>query len=250
MKKPSLFLVLFPTLLFSSGAFAQNREHAGGGRYLKRVESNLRTNIEGAYNFDGKSKMEMLFFGDRNAEVEFFEEPSAGSPVGFRLVRDTTEGSYTIETKRVPNFKEVEERIGAMYPTIGISGPLYEAMTDELSALIREHNARMWDKQNAAKWELFEVETKSVPVSDRFAERLRERMLAEIDGFRAKGRPEGILDGRTVTFRAIEGDEVRMLRVLEPRGNSAAFADFCDSIAEAIETGEFDATSILKALKK
>ena len=250
MKKRGSLWILFPSLFLFSSAFAQSGEHAGGGRYLKRVEPDLRTNVEGAYNFDGKSKLEMLFFGDRNAAVEFFEAPSAGSPAGFRLVRNAADGSYVLEVKRIPNFKEVEQQVGAMYPTIGVSGPLYEAMTAELAALIREHNGKMGNKQQEAKRELFEVETKSVPVSERFAERLHEKTLAEIDGFRAAGRPEGILDGTAVTFRAVEGDEVRTLWVHEPRGDSAAFADFCRSVVEAVEAGDFDEASYLKALKK
>jgi len=258
MKKPKLSLFLLSVLFLATSAAAQSGEHTGGGRFLKRVEYKYRNNHTqtvngkecGMDNLDSKSKMEMLFFGDRNAEAEFFETQAQDHPVGFRLVRNPEDASYVLEVKRIPNYAEVQKKIGETYPTVGVTSALHEVMTDELAALIREHNALMQDKQNAAKWDLYEVETESVPVSDRFAERLYEKMVATIDGFRAKGRPEGILDGTTVTFRTVVDDEVRTLTIHEPRGDSASFADFCRSIVEAVEAGGFDEAAALKALKK
>jgi hypothetical protein len=69
----------------------------GGGQFLKRIEYNLLGN--GLQNLKSKTEVEKLFFGDFNAKLEFFVEPSFEGAYGFRIVRDTLTASHLIELK-------------------------------------------------------------------------------------------------------------------------------------------------------
>jgi hypothetical protein len=118
--------------LFIPFAFSQHGEHVGGGNFLKRVEFN---NWHGSYNLNSKGYVEKLFFGDFNAQVEFFYAPSfvasKKGTSGFRIVGDSRDSSYIIEFKHIPNYEKV----------------------------FRE-------KQNEEMIKFFEVRTLSFPISD------------------------------------------------------------------------------------
>jgi len=114
MKK--ITLVTLVSLCSITFAFAQ-------GGFLKRIENNYEHNItevfdenneviriEGDYNLRSKEGVEKLFFGDFNAKVEYFFEPSFEGALGFRIYRDSMD-RYTLEVKSIANFKEVHSAL-------------------------------------------------------------------------------------------------------------------------------------------
>ncbi|MDR1154570.1 MAG: hypothetical protein LBL04_07645 [Bacteroidales bacterium] len=87
-----IFITGFLWILFIPFAFSQDKEHVDGGHFVKRIEYNLRSRHDRSHNLDSKGKIEKLFFGDFNAEVEFFYLPSEEAAYGeaysgFRIVR-------------------------------------------------------------------------------------------------------------------------------------------------------------------
>jgi hypothetical protein len=156
--------------------------NTGGRRFLKRVEHNFINNAykisngkkilkgkeDGFYNLNSKTDVEKLLFGDFNAKLEFFVEPSFEGAYGFRIVRDSLEISYLLELKRINNFDEVSSQPSKEY----------------------------------------KVDTKYFPVKNEFAEKLYVKVVDAIDNFKDKGRPDRIMDGYTATFRCVVDDEV------------------------------------------
>ncbi|MDR1119414.1 MAG: hypothetical protein LBM08_00675 [Dysgonamonadaceae bacterium] len=94
-----LYFFLIPAVFF------QNGEYVGGASFTKRIEYNLIM-LDEVYNLRSKGDVEKLFFGDFNALVEFFYKPSFSSASGFRLVKDSSDKSCTLEIKYVLNYKE------------------------------------------------------------------------------------------------------------------------------------------------
>lgn len=78
------------------------------GLFLKRIENNYINNITvelpngkegGMYNVQSKRGNERLFFGDFNARVEYFIDPSFRPLIGFRIYRDSLDLCYLFEVK-------------------------------------------------------------------------------------------------------------------------------------------------------
>lgn len=51
------------------------------------------------YNVESKKGIEKRFFGDFNAKVEYFVDPSFRPIVGFRIYRDSSDTAYLLEVK-------------------------------------------------------------------------------------------------------------------------------------------------------
>ena len=83
-----IFILFFLWGVIIPFAFSQNTNILEETRFLKRIENNL---IQGEYNLNGKGDVEKLFFGDFNAFVEFTFQPSFGTALGFRIVRNSLE---------------------------------------------------------------------------------------------------------------------------------------------------------------
>jgi hypothetical protein len=231
MKKTVITSFLW--ILFVPFAFSQNGDHVDGGDFLKRIEYNMYA-MRTAYNFDSKGDIEKLFFGDLNASVEFFYEPSfeasVNGPVGFRVVRDSLDRSYVFEIKYISNYEDVYRKVWDRYRSM--------ANSDEKYKLVKKEQIK-----------LFKVETLSHPISDKFAEKLYKKMVSLIDNFKAKGVPPTIFDGYSVTFRTVVDDEVWSLKIHIPQGNSLKMADICRQIiAYDIETYTFKEAEYIKLL--
>lgn len=85
------------------------------GHFLKRIENNYANRVivelpngktDGIYNLDSKSAMEKRFFGDFNAPVEYFVDPSFRPVTGFRIYPDSSGTSYLLETKTKDRTKD------------------------------------------------------------------------------------------------------------------------------------------------
>lgn len=78
------------------------------GLFQKRIENNYINNVivelpngktGGMYNVQNKKGVEKRFFGDFNAKVEYFVDPSFRPVVGFRIYRDSLDTAYLLEVK-------------------------------------------------------------------------------------------------------------------------------------------------------
>ena len=105
------------SILLGTVAFSQST------RFLKRVENNYSSDLvrlngkpDGYFNLDSKTEVEKLFFGDINAGIEFYVSPSTEANYGFRILKKPSDGSYTLEVKRISNWKEVETELREEFP--------------------------------------------------------------------------------------------------------------------------------------
>lgn len=102
-KVTTIFLI---SIISLSSVFAlPNRPD---GLFQKRIENNYINNVivelpngkeEGMYNVESKKGIEKRFFGDFNAKVEYFVDPSFRPIVGFRIYLDSLDTSYLLEVK-------------------------------------------------------------------------------------------------------------------------------------------------------
>jgi hypothetical protein len=127
-KKIVSVLSLF-CFLIQSGIAQSSFESSEGGRFLKRTEYNFLA--PGLYNLKSKTGVEKLFFGDFNAKLEFFVEPSFEGAYGFRIVRDSTDTSYLLEIRRINNFDEVSAQLSKEYPVIGFPAKEMSSISEE-----------------------------------------------------------------------------------------------------------------------
>ncbi|MDR1171162.1 MAG: hypothetical protein LBL24_01775 [Bacteroidales bacterium] len=218
-------------------AHSQNVDHIAGdnsmgGHFVKRIEYNIRSWHDRSHNLDSKGKIEKLFFGDFNAEVEFFYLPSEEAAYGeayscFRIVRGASYTSYAFEVKYISNYREAQKKAEEKYPTKGYN-------------LTTEHNKAALSKQNEEALKLYKIEKRIFPVSSQFAEKLYGKMVSFIDNFKAKGVPPIIFDGYSVIFRTVVDDEVWSLDVHEPQGNALKMADLCRQIITDAKANTFE----------
>lgn len=100
MKMYCILSVLVPILLFSQ----ENR--STGGNFIKRMEFNVLSirydstgKIVKKWNLEGKSKDEILLFGENNGYVEFYTLPSFEGIYGFRVIK--IENRYVMEIRQI-----------------------------------------------------------------------------------------------------------------------------------------------------
>jgi hypothetical protein len=205
----------------TSFVFSQDGVHAREGRFLKRIEHNKYMS---QYNLAGKEDFEKRFFGDFNARVEFFCNPSREYS-GFRIVRKGS--SYILEVKYVSNFKELEK--------------MFE---DKLKAAWTNHNFDEARKIGEEKERLYKVATRSVPISNHFADKLYDRMVSFIGNFEATevDHPDIVpvmRDGDPVTFRTVVKAELWSLYIPCPQGDALKMAHLCREIITDVRADKF-----------
>ena len=235
--------------LFIPFAFSQDGVHAREGRFLKRIENNMYL---GNYNLDGKWNVEKLFFGDFNAWLEFFYDPSQEGASGFRIVKKGA--SYILEVKYISNYEEASEEATEKHPPIGVSDPT--SITDVIRNQIMEHNRNAFAKQYEEMVKLYKVETRSYSISNQFAEKLYQKMFFCIDNFEAKKvYPPDLVPvtrgGYTVTFRTVVDDAMLWsLMILNPHGNDVhKMADLCRQIISDAQANQLDEQKYITILE-
>jgi hypothetical protein len=229
-----------------AGLAQKNLESPDGRPFLKRIEYNSIS--FGLPNVNSKTDIEKLFFGDYNAMVEFFVEPSFENPYGFRVVRDSL-NNYIIENKRVSNWDTVRSQLSKEFPSIGINAYQIHLMTKEERDKIGDHNREMFAKQRKESLSRYEVTNQSVCVSNLFAAKLHETVVAAIDNFVGKEEPAVIMDGYEVTFRCVVGMEVWTLIVHLPKDEILQLTDICKQLIDDIQSGNVDESKILQTMK-
>jgi len=243
MKVILSFFFFFELLVLS--AFSQSGDHIKGGEFSKNIEYNLLRLGDG-YNFNSKGDVEKLLFGNFNAHVEFFYEPSFEGASGFRIVRDKLKKSYFLEIKYVSNFEEAKFKASKKYPMRSVSS--FDAPKDTVDK-IRKQNQENIEKYFVEMKKLFKIESRTFSISNQFAEKMHKTMVTIIDTFKARGVPPTIFDGYSVTFRNVVGDEVWSLRIHIPTGKALKFADFCRKIIDdTLTTGKLDESNYIKSL--
>jgi hypothetical protein len=238
-----IFLILLLCYLGAQSIMSASFfESSSSGRFVKKTEhSNFRN---GAYNFESKSGVEKLFFGDFNAPVEFFVAPSFESAYGFRIVRDSVRAAYFLEEKHIINYDEVAAQLSGKYPSIEFPAALYStsASEEEKGQAAQQYNAAMRVKQEEAKIKRYEVYAQSFPINNSLADELYAKVAATVDNFSEEREPPAtvdgyivvrlIIDGSCVTFRYVVEDEVRALTVQEPEGELGRLTDICNRIVK------------------
>ena len=245
MKK--ILLTGFIFALFISIVFSQDGDHIGGGHYTKTIEYNLLRPIIG-YNYNSKSDVEKLFFGNFNATLEFFYGSDEGVFSGFRIIRDTLRMSYFLEIKNVSNYREAIKEAAAKYPPTMPAASAVQIdsrMSAKDSIDLREMQKKYFEERN----KLFIIESHSFRISDKFAEKLYKEMVSIIDNFKARGIPPFINGGYSVTFRAaVEDNELWTLKIHVPTGNALKMSDICRQILKDANENKFDEKSYIKLL--
>lgn len=239
-----------------------------GSAYRKIIENNTRDDIkysEGygtgippdSYNFESKSNLELLFFGDINARLEYFVDPSFEGNSGLRLIRDSTDTSFLLEVKRIVNMEEVQKQINEEFPSKGFSTQreldsilAQEArMTEEDKERRALENGIRNQKIRKERYKRYQIQIRSAPVSDAFADALYAKFISTIDNFTMKGRPPYAGDGDSMTFRVVVDDDVWTLTIHNPRAeNIRKLIDLCNRMIADVEAGTFDETEYIKLL--
>ena len=251
MKNILLFLFIFELLI--PFAFSQSGDHNAssplrGGRYTKTVEYNLLRPIIG-YNYNSKDDVEKLFFGDFNAPVEFFFDGHDGEYYGFRIVRDTLKMSYFLEIKYISNDKEARNEASRKYPLRGISSREKSSIPKDSLEQIMKQNIENREKYFEERNKLFKIESRSFSISDKFAEKMYEKMVSVIDNFKARGVPPFINGGYSVTFRAaVDDNELWTLKIHVPTGNALKWSDFCIQIVKEKDSKKIKESTYIKLL--
>ena len=199
--------------VFAGILFSQNGDHINGGRFTKTIEFNLGDS-ESGYNFNGKGKVEMQLFGDFNAPVEFFVNPSFPKfdiHGGFRLIKDSSINKYIFEVKLI-----VDEKIKIQ--RISISDEFADKFYNKMVWLIKNFKARS-----------------TLPI--------------EYDGYKIVSQEKmGINDGDNITFRTVVEDEVWSLKIHVPNGNAGKMAYICREILKLANNNKINEAYYTKLL--
>ena len=220
--KKVLITCLFLNVLITHN-FSQDGVHAREALFLKRIENNL---YQGRYNLAGKGDFEKRFFGDSNARVEFFYMPEHEGASGLRIVRRGS--SYILEVKYVSNFKELED--------------MFE---DKLKSAWANRNAVEARRIREEKEKLYNVATRSILISNRFAEILYDSMVSFIINFEATevADPE-IVPVRTgsnpVTFRTVVKAELWSFWIQNTDGDVRKMANICREMITDVCANKFN----------
>jgi hypothetical protein len=215
-----------------------------GSAFLKRVENNLLNDVHiisgkktsYMYNLESKTDIEKLIFGDFNAMVEFFISPSFEGAYGFRIVKDSLDEGYTIESKRISNWDTVWSQLSKEFPSISIKAGENHLTTRAEKDRIRDYNREIFDKQIKESFRRYEVITLSVSVSKLFTEKLYECINTAISHFSVKGTPASIMDGYKTILRCVVADEVWTLTIQSPQNELLQLTKICQQLVEDIKS--------------
>ncbi len=249
MKPIVLFLL---TLLCGQMAFAQGADHINGGSFQKRIEYSTNSSLmiedeQGnsypAHILHNKKGLEDLFFGDMNAPVEYLFSPSYEDrriPSGLRIVKSSSpDAPYTLEVKWITNWREVLSMLSEKYPSRGLTWEEMNSISKADQERITEQNREMHRKIEEERFDLYEVETLSLPVRD-LGDSLYHKFFTLIDNFKAEGGAGMAFDGYSVMFRTVVGDEMWTLSIHIPQKRVLRMTNLCLRIIEDARAGEFD----------
>jgi hypothetical protein len=238
MNKKISSVLIFVLFLAQTGIAQSNSESSVGYDFVKRIEYNVRGP---GYNLKGKTELEKLFFGDFNAELEFFINPSFEGAYGFRLVGDSLKTSYFLEVKYINNFNEVTALLAKKYPTKGFSAKEMSSISKEEIDYASQHNNAMFKKQQEESFLRYKIETMDYSITNDFAEKLYSVVVATIQNFKGKGAPLSIcLDGFSVTFRCTVEDELWTLTVHLPTDKTLRLTDICKQLFADVQSKNVD----------
>lgn len=256
-------IICFLCMLFVVQASSQNGDHVYGGSFSKLIEFN-RLYLGEGYNLNSKEDIEKLFYGEYNALVEFFHippseaAPSEGSfngPFGFRIVKDSTKLSYTLEIKYVTNYEEAISTANKTYPPsiipVSLIGQMsgQKPLTEDEQKLLDREREEMKMKNRKERSRLIHIEGLSLAVSKQFTEKVHQKTVSLIDNFKAQGLPSDFPHhARNVTFRAVVGDELWSLKIRMPKGNALTMDDIYRQIVEDVKDLKFDEEKYIKLL--
>lgn len=251
------FVYVF-SILFT---FSQNAEvYHAGGYFSKKSEYNFVRN--GVYNVKSKTGIEKFFFGDFNTMAEFCYDPSSEVnpciPAGFRILRDPTDTYFIIEVKHVSNYREAAKEASEVVQK-ELENQMIDVPVKLLDSLPRDVFNRIFDSNENIlknKFEMyyeempkhFKVEVKSIPISDKLAEKLYNKMVDFINNFKAKGIPLVSTDGYSVSFLAVVDDEVWSLGIHMPNGKASLMTNLCLDIISDANDSQLDESMYLSVL--
>lgn len=259
MKNLARLSFAFVQVFLVTIAIADNSQSQSGRIFQKRIENNYKNNVivelsngktDGMYNYDSKSAIEKLFFGDFNAPAEYFYSPSSEAspegPLGGRLYRDSM-GRWVLETKRFANFREVEAELDREFPYRSI---LYgENLSKTEEAEIQRQNREMMGRRGEERLKRYRVASCVVSLSDSLSSRLYERLTRAIDSYKSPGKLALFFDGDWVTFRTVVGYDLWSINIQAPEGELETLSDLFRAMIADVEAGQFDEAKYLERLR-
>jgi hypothetical protein len=229
-----IYIIPVLLLFLTQSSMAQSYSESSGGEFIKRIEYNFLGYDD--YNLKNKTGIDKLFFGDFNAELEFFVEPSFGGAYGFRIVRDSLKTVSFIEVKHIDNFKEIVDSLDREYPLIGFSAEEMSSISTEDEEKAKQHNIVMYERRKEESSLRYRVGTINYPVTSNLAEKLYSMAVTAIQNFKGKGTPPVYFDGFYVTFRCVVEDELWTLTAHRPGGEIKQLFNMCKQLIEDIKS--------------
>jgi hypothetical protein len=260
--KRLLFLVI-TVLLSCQIAFSQEVQgvdHINGGRFEKKIEYNAssgitkideKTGVESPYyEVKNKTPLEKLFFGLTNSPVEYVIETSFEGSAGLRLYKKRPDGrNWILEIIPFGDYELAARAVKRETEEIEIPLWFLGRLPQNYQEQVRENNAKV--SSAAGKEETYKQcrpKTKIFTLNH-IGDRLREEITALIVGFRAEGGTALIVDGYTVTFRCVIGDELWTLTIHMPQRRARQMSDLCRQMIEDAQLGEFDESKYAQILQ-
>ncbi|MCC8061706.1 MAG: hypothetical protein LIO68_00485 [Rikenellaceae bacterium] len=255
--KQSLLLFLLP---FAVSVASAQLTPERGDKFLKRIENNYSSgdiyveadgSRHGDYNFGSKGPVERLFFGDFNAPVEYFLDPSFEASregaIGFRVYPDSA-GRQILEVKYIPNYEEAYRQLEKEYPTIGIPAAEYFTTPEARRDSIAAHNRVMISKFYEELPKCFRIASKKIYIGDTLAIRLYDRIMQAVRDYASPGKPMRSTDGESVTFRCVVGHDLWTLAIQSPGGGMDKLSSLCKRIISDVRGGSLDENACLRQL--
>lgn len=237
--------------------FSQEVDHSEGGCFTKTVEySVVGQYIDGSdvYNYDNKSIIERVFFGETNSFVEFVMSHEQSLCISaFRIITDLQEDSCQLEIMTIlhdQRWIDRERYIKAQISQIDIPPQMIHAIPLETRDLIKEHNKKA--HEHLAGGEIFRTyhpEPQTFTISRTLAEMLHKKMSTLIADFNAEGVALFIVDGRSATFRCVVGDEVWTLKIHQPQKRAYQLSEVCWKMIQDGLQDMLDESKCLKLLE-
>ncbi|MDE5945656.1 MAG: hypothetical protein K2G93_08780 [Rikenella sp.] len=252
MKKRRLLLRLLPVVFvfgFSGHVGAQPfRTQKLTDRCSRSVAPNR---LDSSGHAVGKFGIEQKFFGDFNARVEYFLQPSFSETLGCRIFRGATDTAYILEVKRRDNFQEIAQK--------SRKASLSDSTSDQATSAAEQ--VKISPYNHKVTGDFWQTDTWALPISDRLADRL---YAATKEGISTDAEPDPIIqqedgsfiaivvcDGAEATFRYVPDDNdhvVWILRYHEPEGKHKELSDLFRAMIADVEAGQFDEAKYLSML--
>ncbi|MDR1120462.1 MAG: hypothetical protein LBM08_06050 [Dysgonamonadaceae bacterium] len=213
------------------------------------------TEADNIYNLNGKSILDRILFGRINYPIEFvFEDSPEGDDEvsALRIVRNSRMDSYQLEIMRMPDIEKVYNAIRFLSTKVNktvIPPELIQMISLEGRALLNEHNKEVdCIRLNDDLYKPYRPESKTLQISNEFAEKLHNKIATLIDNFKAAGIPPISSDGYKVTFRIIVENEVWSLSIHMLQKNALIMANLCRQIIEDADVNKLNETKYIALL--